>query len=76
MADLSPQAQAVYDAYCEGADNPYSYDGGGLVAALRAVAEQIETLYCDSDVNDSPGIVFALRQLILIANELEAQPDD
>ena len=65
----------MYDAYCEGADDPYFYDGGGLVAALRAAAAQIETLYCDSDVNDSPGIVFALRQLILIANELE-QFDD
>ena len=41
MADLSSQAQAVYDAYCEGADNPYSYDGGALVAALRAAADQV-----------------------------------
>jgi hypothetical protein len=42
-----------------------------LPAALRAAADQIENLYCDGDVEDSPGIVFALRQLMLIANELE-----
>jgi hypothetical protein len=76
MTDLSPAAQYIVNAAVE--------SGGGygratpvlharLAAALRAAAEQIENLYCDGDVEDSPGIVFALRQLMLIANELEAQ---
>ncbi len=41
MADLSPAAQAVYDAYCEQADNPCYYERSGLVAALRAAADQV-----------------------------------
>lgn len=41
MTDLSPQAQAVYDAYCKEADNPCYYDRSGLVAALRAAAEHV-----------------------------------
>jgi hypothetical protein len=41
MTELSPQAQAVYDAYCKEADNPYYYERSGLVAALRAVADQV-----------------------------------
>ena len=40
-------------------------------AVLRAVAEQIEDLYCESDVDSSDGVVFAMRQLVLIADELE-----
>ena len=42
-----------------------------IAAALRAAAEKIEDLYCDSSVDDSDGVVFALRQLMLIAAELE-----
>ena len=48
MIELSPQAQAVYDAYCKEADNPYYYERSGLVAALRAGADQVvpeESLY-------------------------------
>jgi len=64
---LSPAAQAVLDAY----EN--SYTESGLVAALRAAAEQIEDLYCaDLVIDDSDGAVFVLRQLMLIADELEA----
>jgi hypothetical protein len=70
MSELSPAAQTVLDAYyCE---KPL-VGSKRVAAALRAAAEQIENLYCDGDVEDSPGIVFALRQLMLIANELEAQ---
>jgi hypothetical protein len=76
MSELFPAVQAVINAAVEA--------GGGygratpvlharLAAALRAAADQIENLYCDGDVEDSPGIVFALRQLMLIANELETQ---
>jgi len=68
MTELLPAAQAVLDAY-----RSSHLSINNLAAALRAAAEQIENLYCDGDVEDSPGIVFALRQLMLIANELEAQ---
>jgi hypothetical protein len=72
MSELSPAAQAVLDAAFDpwqSTDTPASI----AAAALRAAADQIENLYCDGDVEDSPGIVFALRQLMLIANELETQ---
>jgi hypothetical protein len=77
MSELSPAAQAVLDAW-ESKLEPmvtcltHDPEREALAAALRAVADQIENLYCDGDVEDSPGIVFALRQLMLIANELEA----
>jgi hypothetical protein len=73
MTNLSPAAQAVRKAY-------YSTDddlaGPALAAALRAAAEKIEDLYCESDVDSADGVVFAMRQLVLIANELEALPND
>ena len=72
MTDLSSAAREILIDYWEAEEVSQQ---NGVAAALRAAAEQIETLYCDSDVNDSPGIVFALRQLMLIANELE-QFDD
>jgi hypothetical protein len=71
MPELSPAAQAVWDAaYNTPEDCPYEHD---LAAALEAAADQIENLYCDCDMEDSPGIVFALRQLMIIAAELKAQ---
>jgi hypothetical protein len=74
MSELSPAARAVFDAYISHwTADPYEISPEALAAALRAAADQIENLYCDGDVEDSPGIVFALRQLMLIANELEAQ---
>ena len=75
MSGLSPAAQAVDDAFWKTINdkwNIYDRRRAQLAAALRAAADQIENLYCDGDVEDSPGIVFALRQLMLIANELEA----
>jgi hypothetical protein len=70
---LSTAAQAVWGAWEK---SPVSLDVEGadrnaLAAALRTAAEKIEDLYCDSDIDDSEGVVFALRQLMLIANELE-----
>ncbi len=70
---LPPAAQAILDA----AHNRWLEVDDDIpaqvaAAALRAAAEQIEDLYCDGDVEDSPGVVFALRQLMLIAAELEA----
>ena len=79
MTELSPQAQAVKDAvlalYSDEKVRKFGWqlDVGTVAATLRAAADQIENLYCDGDVEDSPGIVFALRQLMLIANELETQ---
>ena len=75
MTQLSPQAQAVLDAFLDSpvdAGNYYATRSRQIAASLRATAEQIENLYCDDDVEDSPGIVFAMRQLMLIADELEA----
>jgi hypothetical protein len=66
---LSPAAQAVWDAF----DSTKFADHYAIAAALRAAAEKIEDLYCESDVDSSDGVVFALRQLVLIADELEAQ---
>ena len=65
---LSPAAQAVLDAY------ETSYTECGLVAALRAVANQDETLF---DVEDEMvPAVRAVRtdRLLAIAAELETQP--
>jgi hypothetical protein len=80
---LSLAAQAVLDAYgkCVSewfklikTDKPGShYHASGLAAALRAAAEKIEDLYCESNVDSSDGVVFAMRQLVLIADELETQ---
>ena len=77
MSELSPQAQAILNAstsvfWRPPIDVP-AFQNKSVAAALRAAADQIENLYCDGDVEDSPGIVFALRQLMLIANELETQ---
>jgi hypothetical protein len=73
---LSPAAQAVRDAAFSAywsAEQEAPNDAEVIAAAaLRAATDQIETLYCDGDVEDSPGVVFALRQLLLIAAELEA----
>ena len=65
---LSPPAQAVLAAY-----RSTHLSINNLAAALRAVAQQAEDLYCaDLVVDDSDGAVFVLRQLMLIADELEA----
>ena len=65
---LSPAAQAVLAAY-----RSTHLSINNLAAALRAVAQQAEDLYCaDLVIDDSDGAVFVLRQLMLIADELEA----
>ena len=68
MTELSPAAQAVFDA-----SNLHPCKDSCLIlaATLRAAAEQIEDLYCESDVDDSDGVVFAMRQLMLFAAELD-----
>jgi len=76
MTDLSPAARAVLKAACihHGLFNEEIIQRRRMIAAaLRAAAEKIEDLYCDSNVDDSDGVVFAMRQLVLIADELEQQ---
>jgi hypothetical protein len=82
MAELSLAARAVltavtltkYDVPPEGLPAFAKEMAPLLAAALRATAEQIEDLYCaDLVIDDSDGAVFVLRQLMLIADELEAQ---
>jgi hypothetical protein len=68
MTNLSPAAQAVLDAVVS---HPEFATRKRTAAALRAAAEKIEDLYCESDVDSSDGVVFAMRQLVLIADELE-----
>ena len=70
MTDLSPATLTVWDRFC-GIVEDHGPPRLGLAAALRAAADQIENLYCDSDVEDSPGIVFAMRHFLAIAAELE-----
>ncbi len=71
MTDLSPAAQAVYDAYCEQADNPCYYERSGLVAALRAAAQTLAyEIHC-------PGegwyeLVLDAKDVYAIATELES----
>ena len=72
---LSPAAQAVLNAAMQYEINPECYSRDIAAAALRAAAEKIEELYCESDVDSSEGVVFALRQLVLIASELEGASD-
>lgn len=73
LTPLSPAAQAVLDA-------PMAYSGPAFEtlvrkmtsATLRAATEQIDNLYyADLVIDDSDGAVFVLRQLMLIADELE-----
>jgi hypothetical protein len=75
MTDLSPAAQAVYDAYCEGADNPHYYEGSGLVAALRAAADQLLMSEPLGDTDADAGVFAAHHainaHLFTIADELE-----
>ena len=73
MTKLSPAAQAVLDAFDEGWTYYDDIGPANIGAALRAAAKEIEDLYCESDVDSSDGVVFAMRQLVLIANELEGQ---
>jgi hypothetical protein len=75
---LSLAARSVFESFNSKFD--WVEDGvpgpqfNAIAAALRAAAEQIEDLYCaDLVIDDSDGAVFVLRQLMLIADELEAQ---
>ncbi len=82
MTELSPAAQAVADAYAECAD-PYAYDTSGLIAALRALADQVVPEEPDPTGMRPCGEVYSnrenqrrqrqetRRQILAIANEIE-----
>jgi hypothetical protein len=68
VADLSPAAQAVRDAFFNGPDDFTA----SIAAALRAAADQ---LGCDKNQSSQVrGILAARRQLLTLANELDPTP--
>jgi hypothetical protein len=75
MTDLSPAAQAVYDAYCKEADNQCYYEQSGLVAALRAAADPLLMSEPLGDTDADAGVFAAHHAinayLLTIADELE-----
>jgi hypothetical protein len=71
MTELSPQAQAVLDAYRSiWLDEPLECDVECLAAALRAAADQVvpKDKYPSSDWTDKDEVRY---QLLAIAAELE-----
>jgi hypothetical protein len=69
MTDLSPAAQAVLDAY------ETAYTETGLVAALRALADQLRIELPLGDTDADAGVFAAHRaicvKILAITNELE-----
>lgn len=74
MAELSPAANAVWEAFNQDEAGVFVDYGEKLAAALRAVADQDETLF-DVDEEMVPA-VRAVRtdRILAIADELESQP--
>jgi hypothetical protein len=73
MADLSPAAREVMDAFLGDAeDTGLQMDDlrGNIAAALRAAADQGENLY---DPHEGKVPVVRVEQLLAIAAELEGQ---
>ena len=69
MADLSPAAQAVLDAYNSGFDHPVAvHHKPRIAAALRAAADQLQ----ERKPRASIGIDWSSSELYAIAAELEA----
>ena len=70
MTELSPQAQAVHDAYCK---ETYYYESNGLAAALRAAADQVAPDDAVEPRNYIPAAIECRRirtELLAIAAEL------
>jgi hypothetical protein len=75
MTELSPQAQAVLDAYRSiWLDEPLECDVECLAAALRSAADQVvpKDKYPSSDWTDKDEVRY---QLLAIAAELEGADD-
>lgn len=68
MANLSPAAQAVVDAFNSAARPEPHHQREAIAAALRAAADQCENLY-----DDYEGLVSVVRveELLAIADELD-----
>ncbi len=66
MSELSPAAQAVFDAFCCEARSEPHHQREAIAAALRAAADQLKYKLLNVEVVDC-------SQLLLLANELEAQ---
>jgi hypothetical protein len=78
VTDLSPHAQAVCDAYCKEADNPYYFERSGLVAALRAAAEHVVpkmTTPWNSTLTPIISAGEVRAKFLAIADELECSHD-
>lgn len=78
MADLSPAAEAVLDAYSNHwTVDPYEVSPEGLAAALRAAAGQILAVEWNgqipADTEHQLGVNWARDALHVLANELEGQ---
>ena len=70
MPKLSPAAQAVWEAFNEDEAGVFVDDGMKLAAALRAVADQVVS---QALCVYNPESIAIRSQLLVIANELEAQ---
>ncbi len=75
MADLSPSAQAVLDAYNAGFIRPVAvHHKPRIAAALRAAADQVASPIPDDCTADVFNRQLKIRaDLLAIAAELEAQ---
>ncbi len=73
MTELSPAAQAVLDATGTQGTPQEIIARGIAAAALRAAADQAEIFF---DAYDEPRRVVTVDDLLNIAAELEALPDD
>lgn len=78
MADLSPQARAVLDAWAASENGVYlEGDPERLSAAIRAVERHIAKLLPNADTTDNfdagykCGLSHALDELVSIAKELK-----
>ena len=66
MTDLSPAAQAVWNAFLNHSEwEVTTSEIQGIAAALRAAADQFNS------VEAMPGAPFCRNKLLAIANELE-----
>jgi hypothetical protein len=79
MADLSPAADAVLDAYmnnCGWLDGPLEKDYRCAAAVLRAAADQVEIPAPSNDWVEGfvEGVLAFQRGLLAIAAELDNSP--
>lgn len=71
---LSPDAQAVLDAFNREARPEPHHQREAIAAALRAAADHVETVAPWVGHIESAGVHWSICELKSIAAELEAQP--